>query len=554
MKPATSPSLAHDDRGAIMVLGIFMCATLVGALWYIAGVGDALVYRERLQEAADAAAMSCAALNARGMNLIVFLNLIMACVLAIRVALKTIQAALIVAEVVFAICAVIPFNPLAGVCGGLIPLTGDAIEFIQNLIEDTREPINSTLKGLHAAQKAIKAVTPGGSVAGTKVQLLDKYKPFIVAGFDPIPSMASPQPETILPSNGLPVEDGSLDKLCGKAGAAVGSLIDSLIPIDLGDASGLFSGIMEDVAKAGGSWFCELGGSGSPPNFDDLTNKTANKQCDEKKEGLQKQLDKDTSDWRAACGSAGVSCTLEFNDPLDPDSGIKSVMSGAKYDELVKSTKPADKATLSDLQSKQAARDKSQADVDNFKKSQCVKDEKKQINDKLKKVPPAPASNGNGMEPMKVKKDWKNGIGAAQTLSLVNGEDSLLKRSPHGVRVGAQKDKRANVKIETPEEAKYAYAQGEYFYDCDSVWTDEKCNKDEEAMWHFRWRARLRRYNNPWTNPIEPVLQIAIRGRAIQLGKAAFDKGLSANIAYRSTKLGPILVQAEGNVKTLELH
>ena len=52
--------------------------------------------------------MSVAALNARGMNLIVFINLIMACVLAIRVALKTLQVALIIAETVFAVCAAIP--------------------------------------------------------------------------------------------------------------------------------------------------------------------------------------------------------------------------------------------------------------------------------------------------------------------------------------------------------------------------------------------------------------------------------------------------------------
>ena len=37
-----------DERGAILVMGIFMCACLVGILWYLAGIGDAVVFRERM--------------------------------------------------------------------------------------------------------------------------------------------------------------------------------------------------------------------------------------------------------------------------------------------------------------------------------------------------------------------------------------------------------------------------------------------------------------------------------------------------------------------------
>jgi hypothetical protein len=41
-------------------------------------------------------------------------------------------------------------------------------------------------------------------------------------------------------------------------------------------------------------------------------------------------------------------------------------------------------------------------------------------------------------------------------------------------------------------------AQAEYFYDCEGAWTSASCNgksADELALWHFRWRARLRRCN-----------------------------------------------------------
>ena len=80
--------LRRDERGAILVLGIFMCSCIVGALWYLAGIGSAIVYRERMQEAADAIAFSGAVLHARGMNLIVLINFVMAAILAIRVEMR----------------------------------------------------------------------------------------------------------------------------------------------------------------------------------------------------------------------------------------------------------------------------------------------------------------------------------------------------------------------------------------------------------------------------------------------------------------------------------
>src|SRR4051812_41998505 len=93
--PRVAPTTFRtDQRGAVMVMGIFMCCIIVGALWYVAGIGDAIVLRERSQEIADAGAFSGATLHARGMNLIVLLNLVMACILGIRVALKAIQLVL----------------------------------------------------------------------------------------------------------------------------------------------------------------------------------------------------------------------------------------------------------------------------------------------------------------------------------------------------------------------------------------------------------------------------------------------------------------------------
>jgi hypothetical protein len=39
-----------------MVLGIFLACLLVGLLYYLAGLGQAVLFRERMQDAADSAA------------------------------------------------------------------------------------------------------------------------------------------------------------------------------------------------------------------------------------------------------------------------------------------------------------------------------------------------------------------------------------------------------------------------------------------------------------------------------------------------------------------
>lgn len=59
-----------------MLMGIFFATFLVGSLWYLFGIGQAILFRERAQEVADSAALSSAIIHAQGMNFIAALNLI----------------------------------------------------------------------------------------------------------------------------------------------------------------------------------------------------------------------------------------------------------------------------------------------------------------------------------------------------------------------------------------------------------------------------------------------------------------------------------------------
>lgn len=73
----TLRDLAGDQRGAVMLTGLFMSCFLIGALWFVVGIGDTIVFRDKMQEAADVGAFSSAALHAKGMNFISLCNLVM---------------------------------------------------------------------------------------------------------------------------------------------------------------------------------------------------------------------------------------------------------------------------------------------------------------------------------------------------------------------------------------------------------------------------------------------------------------------------------------------
>ena len=146
-RDASEAGIAADDRGAIMVLGIFMCVFLVGSLWYIAGIGDALVYHERMQEGADAVAFSAATIEARGMNIIVLINMLMACILAIRVAINVVKYGLIIAAGIFGALSLIPFA--GAVFGAAAGFAAEGAEAAQNVDNSTRTAIDDALIALH---------------------------------------------------------------------------------------------------------------------------------------------------------------------------------------------------------------------------------------------------------------------------------------------------------------------------------------------------------------------------------------------------------------------
>lgn len=447
-------SFVRDERGAVLVLGVFMCACMVGALWYLAGIGDALIYRERLQEGTDAVAFSAAALHARGMNLIALLNLVMACILAVRVTLKAVQAGFALAAV---ICLFPPLTAFEGTALQGLKLTEDAIRA-------TREPINKTLKALSRTQNVIKTLVPGAAVAGA-LQVGNKYEPLVREA-----SAANPTRLT-----GLPIEEGSIDRLCSKAGESVVGLLSFAIPVPL-------PGVLEDkigkvvgrTVSAGGVYFCEMGtGPAKPPDLSSDIESAAKEGCDKQKGEKKKALDESQAAYDSACRRYGAACESggTTSSSLTPDAEREISLAKSK-------------------------RDAAQADVAAFDVDRCVTQNKTQGQQRYTADPNVKIDPGNGMTPKKMRASFENGGSDAQLIGLGYGNTDSLETSPKLVKIGQWKHQS---EITLPRSADVAFAQAEYFYDCDGRWNSATCNgagaNDQLALWHLRWRARLRRCN-----------------------------------------------------------
>lgn len=444
--------LARDERGAVLLMGVFMCSALVGMLWYVAGIGDAIVYRERLQEAADAAAFSTAVLNARAMNIVVMINLIMACVLGVRVVLKALQLVLGIAAV---LCAVIPgLQGFVGLCVSGVNLT-------QRAIERTRPIINDTLQALSSTQDGIAVVAPSAADAGG-LSVARRYEP-----------VAAPLAPTNVPGRRLPVVEDEIDTLCAEAGESIVGMLSLAMPPGLRDGRlvELVGNLVGEVVSQGGAYFCELGtGSAAPPNLDSQLDRAARDKCQADEGSARTDLDASNRKYRDACSALGVSCDG------DPGSG--------------KALSAEDERQLSLLK---AARDDRERSVAGFDRSKCQDDERRRARSAAGRAQPARLVSGDGMTPKKVQPAWQNGAAQAQQRSVVRGEPAFIERAFSGLEIGAWRRTRDAAPSGAPH---LGFAQAEFFFDCKGKWSSRECNGPEQhelALWSFRWRARLRR-------------------------------------------------------------
>ena len=191
-----------------MVMGVFMAVLLVGMIYYVSGIGETILYRERMQDAADAGAFAAAVMHARGMNIIALLNMIMAAVLAVLVALKIVHALLAAATLIAAgICA--GCGPWCGGCCAACPPAVAlelAREEVAAVIDSVEPPIQNIVSISSSVQDGVKEGMPIAAQAKVIEYGAYTYNEPTRAGF------MYPALDT------MPVVDDDSDLLCRKAG------------------------------------------------------------------------------------------------------------------------------------------------------------------------------------------------------------------------------------------------------------------------------------------------------------------------------------------------
>lgn len=244
----TRPRLVDDRRGAILIAAVFMAVFLVGCLWYLVGIGDAAIYRAKMQDGSDAVAFASAVYHARGMNIIAILNLIMAAALAVLIAFKIAE---ILAFTIAAIAAVIcPFSgwacPIATAAGNI----GNNLH--NSVIPNVQKVVDGILKASSESQRWVARITPWVG-AGRGVAVATQYKPTVKGGAAISISMI-PGSDRL----GLPVQEEPFDALCERAGKMLGDLSFGWIP-----GMSLVSGLLGKLAGTFPGYFCGDSGGGS---------------------------------------------------------------------------------------------------------------------------------------------------------------------------------------------------------------------------------------------------------------------------------------------------
>ncbi|MCS6899625.1 MAG: hypothetical protein RMJ98_05125 [Myxococcales bacterium] len=273
MKKPTIHAIRNDQRGAVMVVAAFMAAFLVGGLWYVAGVGNAALFRESMQSGADAGAFAAAVFHARGMNIIAMINLIMAAILGVLVALKIAYLLLTITAAILSFICGIPTQQWA--CP-LALLANNGANVVNKIIKSVEPAINKTLVALSKLQVGVAKVMPVVALAKSN-EMAKKYSKPVEGGL-----MIS---DSLIPTNGfgLPVEEDKYSVLCEKAAEFVAEF--ALSPLSLfGVPTKWAKGLVKGFVSMAPSYFCgDSGGSGNMPSNVEAAAKQI---CDAEKQAI----------------------------------------------------------------------------------------------------------------------------------------------------------------------------------------------------------------------------------------------------------------------------
>lgn len=239
----------------MFVMGIPLVFFMIGLLYFVIGLGEELVLRERIQDAADAGAITGAMVYARGMNLIALVNQLMAALVGLLIMVRMLEAVMTATIIVATALA----WPTGGASLSVVPGVEVVREEANVAYTELKEVVDPIVQALHGLELGIQYGMP----AIAELQTIDIIKSF----GDPVSDAAVPGFE--IPGQlFLPLKNGKWPRLCEKAGEAAASLITmpigAIIPID--QVRDVISAGLGGLTKTFSGYFCDSG-SGTGLSF-----------------------------------------------------------------------------------------------------------------------------------------------------------------------------------------------------------------------------------------------------------------------------------------------
>jgi hypothetical protein len=456
--------LRSDARGAILVLGILLGAMLVSIVFHIASVGQAILWRENAQDAADAVAYEAALWNARGMNVIVALNVFLAVLIAILMFWRLLMLVVTIMLVLSGIaCLAAPFFPVLGTLCRMTPRLANIVTRMINYDQRYTPKLYRAMTLIHRGQVIVASATPiisavRSSTHVTKDEQFSNIKVALGVGFQLTPYLLYPDspelqdsPPSRMPCGvtaanrkadqsgkilGKPVSLPmmhwyELDELCGKGATMQTKIADGVLKrlsgvLGFGELGSVFSGgplaeVWSFIAEIMSPVLCESIDGSVQERFEEVIDKSCEKSKDRAK------------------------CEQDYRD--------ESSRSGAD-----KANKPKLGAPSSD-------------DV-LYAKTYWL------------------ATNGNLF-----MQSW--GL-VLSDRPMLESADKLIKFSDRWSKAGAPPSSPSALPgvtakpIDIEPEA-WVVAGAEMFFDCQKGWGECRYS----SMWAMNWRARLRRFHDP---------------------------------------------------------
>lgn len=489
-RACAASSLASDQGGAVMLIGLFLALAVVGGLWCLIGIGDAILAREVSQEAADSAAFTNAVIHARGMNLIAFINII---VMALTMAYLLLTWFDVILSTVMLLTGTWEFGPNWCVwhyVTWLVDVDLNYCQYARNVSKIERPVFNVDKKIFEQLKKVgpplfemqVWAATavPYLGTEGAVLTATDYERPvtlsFSLSNFpgggairplhklnplDKIPYLAAASGANALQDRriGLPVEGEPAFQLCvrgarfplewlkttaGSNAQLAGKSFQQWTNTEpLGT---LMNAALQTIGETNHFLFCNEKTTPAPSKPD---------QCSLEREDASDSVELLVRDWRAVLSTSNEALRFIFYFGLMGAKGNVNDKFYLKEDRFwnmgwpTKSPEPGF-----------AAGPKTMTQY---------------------------AHNGN---------DWMQ-IWAVSAAPV--NDDTLASRI---VRVpsrvfgrGAEADAQAARRGDSAPFHVFL-AQAEFYYDCSGVWESNYCNKAGAALYQMRWRARLRRFHH----------------------------------------------------------